>query len=232
MEKRVKKLPDPEVFDKILTRDTSSFVPLVTDTAEEAEIKRKGLEMFELMFDLYVEKMLASCAGSINWGPNVKYTEEVSKSLMPNSETKLRITASTEAFTVLIYKNCWKKWNAMYESYSKFLTSKNPGKWVCLRYNKKTKANPEYETPYTDSAAGQKKTGGYTNEGIEEYRRLKKIVMTNRKENGDQISYVEHACLQRLRAKNNMDAKEKKSQAQKDGREPTQWDDDWEIEEW
>jgi len=230
-EKRVTELPDPVVFDNILTRDASSFDILDTDTKEQKEVKMKGLQLFELMFDFYVEKMLASCAGMQVWGPSVKYYEEVSQSLMPNSEKALRITASTEAFTVLIYKNCWKKWNAMHKSMQAFHQSNMPGKWACPRFNKKKQENLEYETPYTDSASGQKKIGGYTNEGMQEYRRLKNIVMANRKDQKERVSAVESASILRLQQKNHLSTNNNQTtQPAKTDNAPADWE-DWTVED-
>jgi hypothetical protein len=224
-EKRVTALPDPEIFELILTRDTQSFDLNDRDSAQEKQVKQNGLQMFNLMFDFYVEKMLASCAGSKVWGPNVKYSQEVSQCLMPNSDKALRITTSTEAFTVLIYKNCWKKWNAMHRGLKKFRDDNTPGTWVCPRYNKKTKENPEYETPYTDQATGQKKIGGYTQQGMVEFMRLQQMVANSRRDNKVRVAEVERASIQRLRDKNGLDSKNTEPSDPTDGdQETANWD--------
>jgi len=97
--------------------------------------------------------------------------------------------------------------------------------------NKKKQENLEYETPYTDSASGQKKIGGYTNEGMQEYRRLKNIVMANRKDQKERVSAVESASILRLQQKNHLGTNNNQTtQPAKTDNAPADWE-DWTVED-
>jgi len=194
-------LPHPDVLERILLRDDSVNDIYEDDTEEDVERKTNGRKLFQQMFDFYVEKLLMNVAGHHMWGYNAKYFEEVSKSLIPN--TKLpRITASTEAFAILCYKNCWKKWNQHHRDEQAHIKSGAKGKFECPRWNRKRPdENLGYKPQYTDSAAaGQKKLGGWSREGLKEYNRLKHALLEERQKPGsaERFSREERACLLRL----------------------------------
>jgi len=170
------------------------------DSLDVCNNKKKGKEVFEFWFDFYVDRMLPAVAGVKVWSPDIRCCEEVSTSTFDGG--KLRITASTEAFTVLVYMNCWKKWNAMYRDEKSHKDRKLPGRWKCPRYNKKRKDEyTDYETPYTDSASGQRRCGGYTREGMMCYLEKLEMVTDNRQGNHESVSLVENECIERLQRK-------------------------------
>jgi len=202
----LEELPPPSLMEMILTRDASDFNVEESDNHHTTEAKKKARECFDVMFDFYVDRMLATVAGKKMWGPDIKYTEEVSKSLIPKIALP-RITPSTEAFAVLVYSNCRNKWNQMHMDRKAHRENKEArGKFKCPRFNKKTGENPEYATPFTDSASGQKKVGGYTDSGIDEFVRLQKMLVQEQQKPDakDRFSMVERASILRLREKYNI----------------------------
>lgn len=200
-------LPDPAIFEKILTRDPSDWYLTEEEKATRArgessvEIDEKLAKTttFRFWFDFYVEKMLPTIAGSDLWN-DIKYSEPVSTCLVPGTKKSLRITTSTEAFTVLLYKNCYKKWNKMYRDYEAHKDSGSRTKWKCPRYHKEKFPDEDYKTPYTDATKGRQKEGGFNWQGMEEYNRLQCLVYDSREAPGgmDRFVRVEKRCLQRL----------------------------------
>jgi len=215
--KHVDELPPPAIFQLILLRDDRAYRILEGDKKEVIENKEEAKGWFEFLLDFYVDRMLPAIAGVKMWGPDIRSQEEVSKSTFDGTN---RITASTEAFTVLVYMNCWKKWNAMHRDFENHRNSDEEGGWKCPRFNKKhPDVNPEYETPYTDSASGQRRCGGYTCGGMKRFFELQKMVVENRRTHAKRIAIVDQACIQRLRKKRKVTPKKgvEDSTKKKDG---------------
>jgi len=199
--RELKLLSDPFIFEGILKRDDRHNEIEDGDSEKEKQDKVYRRKVFNAVFDFYVERMLTNVAGVRMWGPEVKYFEEVSKSFIQNANRLPRITASTEAFAILCYKNCWKKWNKMHKDMEQHKMAQRKGKFECPRFNKKKPdENCDYATIYTDSATGQKKLGGWNKEGLKEYNRLMRVLIEEREKPGaaQRFSEVERACIDRL----------------------------------
>jgi hypothetical protein len=107
-------LPDPEeLIELITTRNCESFYPKEDDTKEKAEERLVILEQSDASIDFYTDKMVPAVAGVKLWGPSIRHLEPMSVSCLPKQPGKLRITASTKAFVLVLYKNGYKKWKAM-----------------------------------------------------------------------------------------------------------------------
>ena len=101
-------------------------------------------------------------------------------------DTKCSVTASDEAFLLTVFTNCYHKW--WYEE-------------VCRREGKKPEATDRsMRTPFTNPKAGQKKFGGWTNEGISFYGNWTTKIKKNRVDNAEYIQGVEELALQRVKA--------------------------------
>lgn len=185
------KLPPVEDFEAVAKRDFSSAQN--PDLSDEEKAKR--LKYLEGLFDLYVDKMITAVANPKLWTMGVRSNERISTSLLPNSTTKLRVPASTEAMVLLYYKNNKVKWEAMH----KFLHVDKGHVTEMPKYcsKKAPEENLDFKCPYTDSAVGQNKWGGWTKKGKNEFKRLQVLVIEVR-ENEELCEEVEQACVERL----------------------------------
>ena len=104
---------------------------------------------------------------------------------------------------VAIWENCFKKWECINEQKSNG-TSKN---------QKEARKDPRHKVPYVDSDAGQAKWGGWNKTGRQRVAALGKLIGEARKK--DTTAKYEAACLERVREKNDTEAKEKSKAAKK-----------------
>ena len=211
---RTMTLPTAEEMEKAASRDWTDLEYKVVDLEEGVEdneenrkelqeTNEEGLERaghqitrMEKVFDLWVDVCLtavAGCHGTSGFGHSIRCFEPVSTCLVANSDKALRITAGSEAFALLMYRNCVSKWNATH----KFKMNKTKGPQP--RYSKKNKEeNLEWKPRYTDSACGQNKYGGWVKQAKDDYMQLQKQFSTMRKEKADLCLLVETACCKRL----------------------------------
>ena len=61
-------------------------------------------------------------------------------------------------------------------------------------------------TPYTNAASGQKRFGGWTEEGWRRFKVVRREIKKNRDERKDEIKVIEDRVLEAVRAKNGRDA--------------------------
>ena len=102
------------------------------------------------------------------WCGPVRYYTTISEAVTRDSRNsekpKKLITASTEAFLVLLYENCHAKWKYIFEE-----QKKNPK----FKYDRK---NAKVKALYTEQDGGQKKHGGWKAEGLKRFNELKKAI--------------------------------------------------------
>ena len=228
------KLWPSEDVEFALQRDLSEFEENDDDSDKEKGEKAAKLTYYHQILDFFVDKMVPTVAGYKLWPQEVCHFEPISFSQIPNSGGKLRITAGTEAFALLMYKNCKSKWEAMHKH---DVIDKKKEKYP--RYSKKQdpEKNLEWDTPYSDPTSGQNKFGGWRKKGKREYARLQKLVLAARGEK-KRCREVDEATVARLfeenkdmhKKKNNSEGKKKRKAGEMED-DSSHDEDDFEIEE-
>ena len=155
------------------------------------------LALFESLFDAYWH-LLAKVAGNLSWNNHKRLHFLISSDgfglhflissdgfgdgeLGPNDTY---VTASDEAFLLTIWKNCYKKW------YAKAIVKREG-----LNLHDK---DPALQTPFTDCKAGQKRFGGWNDQGIAYYNKWHDAIKANLEENEEYIKAVETLALARI----------------------------------
>ena len=170
VDNKTNKLFTVEDLEFAIKRDFSS----IQDDPEK-------LKYFHDLLDYYVDRMVPAVAGNTNasFGRHTRHFEPLCTAEVPNcvEKNKLKVPPTTEAFILLLVKNCDIKWEAMNDW---DVAQKHPGPYP--RYMKsKPDKNLRWKTKYTDNASGQSKFGGWSKEGIKEFVRLKDMITEVRK---------------------------------------------------
>ncbi|KAL3909974.1 MAG: hypothetical protein SGARI_002343, partial [Bacillariaceae sp.] len=240
-------LPTAEEMEKAAFRDWSDLEFVEEELGqdvEDTEENRKELEerneaaqeqadrdiaRMKKVFDLYVDVCLtavAGCNGTSGFPPAVKCFEPVSTCQVANGGGSLRITAGSEAFALLMYRNCVSKWNQMHIFKIKKVKGKQP------RYSKKRdQDNILWKTRYTDPACGQNKYGGWVKQGKQDYMMLQKKFAALRKDHAELCLAVETACCERLQVKHAASLRPPEDENLEKVPKPTADDDDFEFME-
>jgi hypothetical protein len=129
---------------------------------------------------------------------------------MPNPDPYVHHT--NEASLLWIWENCYNKW---WYVLSKGIQSEKPEfkrKVKAIKAKEEsTRTDEEKEllaaifTPYTNAASGQKKFGGWREEGWTAYKKHKKMLKKNREEHADVLKEVEDRVFTMVRKKNKRD---------------------------
>jgi hypothetical protein len=209
------------------------FDVLQEDDEEEAKRKKEDREVvMDWFINVYTDMMVPAVAGVKLFSESVRHSEPMCTSLIPNTNSN-RITASTEAFTVLLYKNAWEKWNTQHRWKS---MKENQGRAKEMpRYSRKfPDKNREFMTVYSDTGLGQQRYGGWSEEGKIEYGRLQRLAMYARKNHAERCLAEDTACVESLREKykhkySNKNSKNKRKR--RDNNEPVHENLLWELEE-
>lgn len=192
-------LPPTEWLENLLTRDFSEFEPEEGDAPEALAQKAQKKEDVLKFFDLYVDKMLPSCAGTKMWHAGIRHFECVSQSKLPDN--KPRVTYTTEAMCAVLYANSRDKWIAI-RAWKKL----NPGKGKDHKPPQWKKSAPEenteFQSLYTDPNGGQNKYGGWKKAGRKLFKRYALMNMAAREQNAELCAQVETACVARLYEQN------------------------------
>ncbi len=169
--------PNVEEMEKLVLRDNL-----------DDKTNKVTLAVFEALFDEYWH-LLAKVSGNSSWNTHKRLHFLISSDgfgdgkLGPNDTY---VTTSDEAFLLTIWKNCYEKW------YTKAMVERE-GLEVDEDVEK------ALQTPFTDSKAGQKKFGGWNDEGIAYYNKWHSDIKTNREVNDVYLKAVEQLALARIR---------------------------------
>jgi hypothetical protein len=153
--------------------------------------KEKAMEIM----CFYTDKLVPTIASAKMFGESIRHFEPLSSIEIPNSGGQLRVPPSTEAFTLLIYKNCQRKWEAMH----KFLVeNRGQAPEKMPRWQKKTpEVNKEFKSLYSDQSSGQNKYGGWSKEGLTVFIELKRLI-TGVRQDKSLCDKVDTLTMQRL----------------------------------
>ena len=184
---KVNELPSLEELMKIIRRDPDC-----------------DKELFVWYWDVFIEKCTASAKV---WNEKIKHFGLISTHAPPNAPGNVYITPSTEAFGVLVMENCRTRWPKLMEVkgtsskpiryYSGDVAPKSAGKEYV-----NVKTDPEYMGKYTKVDAGNKKFGGWTQEGLLLYKNLVKDNKIGRAK--DTTTKLEKEILDMIRKKHNV----------------------------
>jgi hypothetical protein len=181
------KLYPIEDLELVMKRDLSGI-------SEEGP---KNLAYYHEVMDFYVDKLVPTIAGSHFFGENIRHFEPLSTTKCWNDNLRVmqpRVPAGTEAFVLLMYKNCKEKWEAMHD-WSVVQGKKEP----YPRYKKSEPTmNTEFKALYSDSASGQSRFGGWNKAGLKEYARLQLMMIEVREENAELCEEVDRATVARI----------------------------------
>jgi len=169
-------MPNVEEIQKIVLRDDM-------DDAADKDQKDRLCELFIE----YWRTLMPKVAGHWSWSPNKQeyYLLSYGKQDPTDSDSDDLVSASDEAFLVVLWENSYKK-------------------WACLEAHRQNGTQPDPEdsrlvTPYSSSKSGQKKFGGWKKEGIQKYNKYVQKIRKNHKTNKTFVTALESDTLQQIR---------------------------------
>jgi hypothetical protein len=174
---------------------------------EFLKILKRDKDLNEDLFEWYWDKLLPKAHPiATNWNQHKKYFGLISTHAPPDSPQNPYISWDTEAFVILCIMNYRGKWNAIMKekkpAQSKFVyikdESKRDQKPNCWYVNMELR--PEFNGKWSLNDSGQAKFGGWSKEGQEQFRDLRKIARETR-ENFETYKAIEEQMLDRLRTK-------------------------------
>ena len=155
----------------------------------------------KVIFQFYWEKLLPKQVGSLMWSKDVRNYNTICEATRRDVPKHPMITPEDEAFTVLVIENSYDRWE-------KEIEEKNAGGSSSNNNNKKKK--PNYNGKYTTTDSGQNEWGGWTDEGLQVF---KKYVDMNRLARVEKETMsVERECLHTLKTKYNIVCNDPKAQ--------------------
>ena len=160
------------------------------------------------IFEFYWEKLLPKQVGSLMWSKDVRNYNTICGAMRRDVRSHPMITPEDEAFTVLVIENSYDRW-------VKELQEKEAGgqKDAGGQGSDKRK-KPNYNGKYTATDSGQNEWGGWSDEGLDVFKKYVDMNRAARKENDTIV--LERTCLGRLKAKYNIVCNDPKAQCDLD----------------
>ena len=163
--KKTESLPTPAAIQKTLSRDPSM-----------------NKTLFTFWWDKYLPKAIGN---NKHWNKEVRYFGRLMDHAPPGDPDKLRVTPSDEAWAALVIENCRTRWPAHMKeketNRNKIVYGKQPATGARDDVNYIDLAErPEFKGTCTDSTNGQKKCGGWSNEGLQKCVALMALVNVGR----------------------------------------------------
>jgi len=184
------------VVHDLLEKGVEEDIPTLDIVMKCACRDQKYLETPEgtKFFDFYWDVLLKRVAGKEHWSDRIRLQETICGAMHPKSPGHAVvfpcISPSLEAFLVLVFANCFKKWKKVEDLKKKAVAN---GK-VPDPYDPKA----DYaQCPYTDHLDGKNKYGGWNQAGRTEFRRIRELIKQGRAQ--DFVEDYEKATLLRLR---------------------------------
>lgn len=157
--------------------------------------------MAQVGFQWYWDSVLVKVAGKERWGYNIRNYGTITGHTYPDDPSKRYITSSDEALAVLLYENMSKRLPYVAE---------------CMKHKRKPDVDHEdYQSKWSDPAAGQCKWGGWNAEGRKRFNQLQTAI--SRAKRQPQVAGLEKKFLGMLQTKYNIGTK---TGATKKGRTP------------
>ena len=165
-------MPNVEEMQKIVLRDN------MDDEADKDEKDR----LCSLLIECW-KTLMPKVAGHWAWSPNKReyYLLSFGKQDPDDSASDYLVSPSDEAFLVVLWENCHKKWVHLQECREKKMAV--------------NQEDPRMKTPYSSSKSGQKKFGGWKKEGVQKCDQYAKEIVENHKTNKTFLSALEANAL-------------------------------------
>lgn len=190
------------------------------------DIEQPENENVKIIQQWYTDRWLPIVIGSEYWDESNRHyklpTDECSiKKRDGTEEKKVLCTISSEGFGLLIYDNCRDKWQNIFT-----LKDKNPGKFhkicqtsppnlwnlhvfsllICTgaEIPRKGDAAKPYLAKWTLTKEGQKKYGGWKEEGMERFGTLQDALEEIRKKDEEDDKVKQRYCMKIVRALHNI----------------------------
>lgn len=191
---------------------------------EPSQIKPGSNEEKKLAW--FYEELLPSAAGTHYWGADIRHFKKLGEPVSVGTHSfKCNVTISSESWALLMLENCHAKWTEM-----KKFKEENPSKDVPRKGDDSTK----YDGKFTDAKNGQKKYGGWNQDGFDFFNKVQQQLKTIRESdaaNGHQFYKFIYDMLRRInnivtdapvtvvkpRNKNNKRGRDNDSDADSDG---------------
>lgn len=220
---KLDELPSSLMFDYILERNFMGLTGtiLTKEDKEALALRNPSIQDAVDIFDVYTDKMIPAVAGPKLFPEEIRHLETITESELPKKNQRpgdetegpakkkknLRITASTEAFTALLYENNRTKWAATHRYLRDVMhedgtMAGRKKKGRCMTYPKwnpkEPEKNKEWMTMYTESNGKQNPLGGWNNQGRRRFLELVQKVNKSREENFDRHVREDQASVDRL----------------------------------
>jgi hypothetical protein len=183
-----REMPTVEDMHKVVFRDLAVTKEVETeDGKKEMTVDEDATAYLTFLFEWYYTQYLPSIAMNKWWGEEKHHKGCASTMTLPNEPRKLMVPPSTEAFALVVYENCYKRWQAMLE-FRKIPANK--GKPM-PKHKKSDPATEIYRGKFTDGAAGTARFGGWNVKGRNLFVKLTRKIALNRRENKEQIAGIE-----------------------------------------
>jgi hypothetical protein len=203
-----------KLFRKAWSNGSSSF-PSVASLIKCVERSVVTPEEYDV-FVFYCEELLSKMVGVSEWNKKTFCFVTISDAIRQNTKIPL-ISSSDEAFAVLLVDNCIGRWTE--EMQEEDARAKEQAK----KKDDKDKTAPELPVKrepkvgkYTSSTTGQAKYGGWNQDGLKYYNRLKNLNEIARENPRCQV--VEEKCLELLRKNHKITAKTWEEQSKRRSR--------------
>ena len=203
-----------KLFRKAWSNGSSSF-PSVESLVKCVERKVVTPEEYDV-FVFYCEELLSKMVGVSEWNKKTFCFSTISDAIRQNTKIAL-ISSSDEAFAVLLVDNCIGRWTEEMQeedARAKDQAAKN-------KENDKSDPEPPVKREpkigkYTSSTTGQAKYGGWNQNGLKYFNRLKKINESARE--NPRCKVVEEKCVELLRKNHKITAKTWEDQSKRRSR--------------
>ena len=189
VQQELRELMEKEVFQKGKEDefpDEKQILDIAMRNKLDDDTPKEERALYEKLFDNYWNILMPKVAGHFAWGPNKRHYELMSSG-KEDDDSENYVSPSDEAFLVLIWLNCYKKWR-----YQELLKRDEPEKEL-------EEDHDDVKTPCTDAKGGQKTFGGWNEAGITKFRELEKAIKENRETEKKYIEEVEQQALERIR---------------------------------
>jgi hypothetical protein len=148
------------------------------------------------------DELISTGAGVYSWRPGIRHHQTISQAELPERKGVAAITVSTEAFTLLSYANCIKRWKKKWE-HNKGSTERNR-----IPKKKGEKGTLDFMCEWSDPHCGDGPFGGWKPKGIIRFHEYCALVKAGQAKKN--CLELEQECLRRVRVRNNISDKNKK----------------------
>lgn len=181
----------------------------------EDELEKPENKTEKELFLWYYDQWLAAILPKEFWKPDIRYYNLMTDKIDIAGQQKVLVTVSSEAFGLLMWENCHKKW----VNYCK-LKDRDPK--AVIPSSNKDPSYADHQALWSDGCAGQVKYGGWDVRAYVRFEELKKEVKARRKADedsgyvGQKLAYKYMRAANKREGKSPQDDKKSKRRGNKD----------------